>query len=120
MHGPGEARYRPERRGEVEVGGCEVARRRDLTQRAPINAAAAADRAVDERDHALRKPRDLVRLEIGPKRQARYVEGGVPRLGREAVFDADVGDQRSFVPKSARGAHIIAADREMEIVGTQR
>src|SRR5437762_1410966 len=49
MHSAGEARYRSERRGEVKVRGAEVTRGGDLTRRAPIDPAAATDRAVDER-----------------------------------------------------------------------
>ena len=44
--------HRPERRREVEVGGREIAGRGDLAAGDPVDPALAADRAVDERDHA--------------------------------------------------------------------
>ena len=78
VDGSGETGDWAEWRREIEIGGGEVAARRDLARCGPVYPAAAADRAVDEGDDALGQAGDLVRLQVRPERQARHIEDGVP------------------------------------------
>ncbi len=113
---------RTEGRGEIEVGGREVAGGRDLAVRVPVDPPLTADRAVDERDHGFGEARELLGLEVGPEGEARHVEDRMAGGGRQLVLDGHVGDERARrrVTERSGGTNVVVRDGQLQVVAAQR
>ena len=88
-----------ERRRQVQVRGREVADRRDLAARLPVDPALTSNRAVDQRDDAFGEPCQLIRLEVRPEGDPWHIEHRMAGPARQLMLDAHLGHFRPLPGK---------------------